>query len=90
VVIAARSKGPLEAAAQELAAATDRRVVPIVADTGSESSVNRELAANVGIGRIADAREVAYVVAFLASPKSASINGDALPMGGGSLGSIYD
>ena len=49
----------------------------------------RELAANVSIGRIVDAAEVAYVVAFLASPKSVSINGDALTTGGGSLGSIY-
>jgi NAD(P)-dependent dehydrogenase (short-subunit alcohol dehydrogenase family) len=49
----------------------------------------RELAANVSIGRIVDAVEVAYVVAFLASPKSVSINGDAITTGGGSLGSIY-
>jgi NAD(P)-dependent dehydrogenase (short-subunit alcohol dehydrogenase family) len=218
VVIAARNKGPLEATAQELAAETGRRIVPIVADTGSEASVDalvqqaivalggvdilvnnaalpggistalkleqivdeqvlqdinikvvgylrtaralaphlvkngwgriinigglaihrtgrpvatlrnvgvaaitknladelgpkginvtavhpgatrtertepaseKELAANVSIGRIVDAQEVAYVVAFLASPKSISINGDALPIGGGSLGSIY-
>ncbi|MET0385521.1 MAG: SDR family NAD(P)-dependent oxidoreductase [Polyangiales bacterium] len=49
----------------------------------------RELAANVGIGRIVDAAEVAYVVAFLASPKSVALNGDAITAGGGSLGSIY-
>ncbi|MDB4977192.1 MAG: fabG6 [Myxococcaceae bacterium] len=49
----------------------------------------RELAAGVSIGRIVDAKEVAYVVTFLASPKSVSINGDAIATGGGSLGSIY-
>ncbi|MEY4581746.1 MAG: 3-oxoacyl-[acyl-carrier-protein] reductase [Pseudomonadota bacterium] len=49
----------------------------------------RELAANVSIGRIVDASEVAYVVAFLASPKSVAIQGDAVTAGGGSLGSIY-
>jgi NAD(P)-dependent dehydrogenase (short-subunit alcohol dehydrogenase family) len=49
----------------------------------------QELAASVSIGRIVDSKEVAYVVAFLASPKSVAINGDAIPVGGGSLGSIY-
>jgi NAD(P)-dependent dehydrogenase (short-subunit alcohol dehydrogenase family) len=41
-----------------------------------------------GIGRIVDAKEVAYVVAFLASPKSVSINGDTIATGGGTLGAI--
>jgi NAD(P)-dependent dehydrogenase (short-subunit alcohol dehydrogenase family) len=41
-----------------------------------------------GIGRIVDAKEVAYVVAFLASPKSVAINGDTIATGGGTLGSI--
>lgn len=49
----------------------------------------QKLAANVSIGRIVDASEVAAVVAFLASPKSVAINGDAIPTGGGSVGSIY-
>jgi NAD(P)-dependent dehydrogenase (short-subunit alcohol dehydrogenase family) len=48
-----------------------------------------KLAASVSIGRIVDASEVAWVVAFLASPKSVAINGDAIAVGGGSLGSIY-
>lgn len=39
--------------------------------------------------RLIDAREVAYVVAFLASPKSAAINGDAVAAGGGMGGSIH-
>jgi NAD(P)-dependent dehydrogenase (short-subunit alcohol dehydrogenase family) len=56
----------------------------------TEKAAERELAqtAQVGIGRIVDAQEVAWVVAFLASPKSASINGDAIPIGGGTLGTI--
>jgi NAD(P)-dependent dehydrogenase (short-subunit alcohol dehydrogenase family) len=49
----------------------------------------RALAASASIGRIVDAREVAWVVAFLASPLSVAINGDAIPVGGGSLGSIH-
>jgi len=39
VVIAARSKGPLEAAAAELSEETRRRVVPIVADVTSRPQV---------------------------------------------------
>jgi NAD(P)-dependent dehydrogenase (short-subunit alcohol dehydrogenase family) len=49
----------------------------------------RELAANVSIGRIVDSSEVAYLVAFLASPKSVAVQGDAVTAGGGSIGSIY-
>lgn len=44
VVIAARTPEPLEAAAAEIAAATGRRVVPIVADTGDESSIRSMVA----------------------------------------------
>ena len=49
----------------------------------------RELAAHSSIGRIVDAREVAYLVAFLASPLSVAINGDAIFAGGGSRGTIH-
>ena len=41
------------------------------------------------IGRMVDAREVAYVVTFLASPKSVAIQGDVIAAGGGVRGSIY-
>jgi NAD(P)-dependent dehydrogenase (short-subunit alcohol dehydrogenase family) len=41
------------------------------------------------IRRIVDAAEVADVVAFLASPRSASITGDCIACGGGTPGSIY-
>jgi NAD(P)-dependent dehydrogenase (short-subunit alcohol dehydrogenase family) len=41
------------------------------------------------IGRIVEADEVAYVVAFLASPKSAAITGDAIACGGGTRGAIH-
>jgi NAD(P)-dependent dehydrogenase (short-subunit alcohol dehydrogenase family) len=52
-------------------------------------AAERDLATGVSIGRIVDAQEVAWVVAFLASPKSVAINGDTLAVGGGSLGAIY-
>jgi NAD(P)-dependent dehydrogenase (short-subunit alcohol dehydrogenase family) len=55
----------------------------------TESASEKALAAGVSIGRIVDASEVAFVVAFLASPKSVAINGDAITAGGGSLGNIY-
>lgn len=41
------------------------------------------------IRRIVDATEVADVVAFLASPRSAAVTGDAIACGGGTPGSIY-
>jgi NAD(P)-dependent dehydrogenase (short-subunit alcohol dehydrogenase family) len=43
----------------------------------------------VSIGRLVTAEEVADVVAFLASPRSVAINGDAVAAGGGSRGWIY-
>jgi NAD(P)-dependent dehydrogenase (short-subunit alcohol dehydrogenase family) len=41
------------------------------------------------IRRIVTAEEIADVVAFLASPRSVAINGDAIAAGGGAPGSIY-
>ena len=41
------------------------------------------------VGRWIDAREIAYVVTFLASPRSAAINGDVIAAGGGIKGVIY-
>jgi NAD(P)-dependent dehydrogenase (short-subunit alcohol dehydrogenase family) len=43
----------------------------------------------VSIGRLVTADEVAHVVAFLASPLSVAINGDAIVAGGGARGPIY-
>jgi NAD(P)-dependent dehydrogenase (short-subunit alcohol dehydrogenase family) len=48
-----------------------------------------ERAAGVTIGRLVTAAEVADVVAFLASPRSVAINGDAIAAGGGAPGPIY-
>jgi NAD(P)-dependent dehydrogenase (short-subunit alcohol dehydrogenase family) len=55
----------------------------------SEEEVERRMAANVVIGRIVDAEEVAYVAAFLASPRSVAITGDAIACGGGWKGAVY-
>jgi NAD(P)-dependent dehydrogenase (short-subunit alcohol dehydrogenase family) len=55
----------------------------------SVEEIERQFAAAVSIGRIVDAAEVANVVAFLASPKSVAINGDAIAVGGGTRGPIF-
>ncbi len=53
------------------------------------ADVEARLGATTSIGRIIDASEVADVVAFLASPRSVAITGDAIATGGGARGSIH-
>ena len=55
----------------------------------SPEAVEERVAANITIGRIVDAAEVADVVAFLASPRSVAINGDAIACGGGARGAVH-
>ena len=55
----------------------------------SVAEVERRLGAGVSIGRIVTAEEVASVVAFLASPRSVAVNGDAIAVGGGAVGPVY-
>jgi len=47
------------------------------------------LTGGIVIGRMVDAAEIADIVAFLASPRSVAITGDAIACGGGVKGSIY-
>lgn len=47
VVIAARTRKQLEQTADELSKETGRRVIPVVADTGDDASVERLIAATV-------------------------------------------
>lgn len=54
-----------------------------------EATARAELDATTTIGRITTAREVADVVAFLASPRSVAINGDAVAAGGGTPGVVH-
>ena len=54
----------------------------------SEQEAEGTLAAN-SIRRMVDAHEVAAIVAFLASPRSVAINGDAIVCGGGQPGPIH-
>jgi NAD(P)-dependent dehydrogenase (short-subunit alcohol dehydrogenase family) len=54
----------------------------------TDQASEQRAAKNNTIGRIVDAKEVAYVVAFLASPKSIAINGETIETGGGRPGVI--
>ncbi|MFI7347324.1 SDR family NAD(P)-dependent oxidoreductase [Streptomyces sp. NPDC049936] len=55
----------------------------------TEAEFGLELAADVSIGRLVQPSEIAYVVAFLASPLSVAINGEAVAAGGGLSGAIF-
>ena len=55
----------------------------------SAEAIEAQMAGNVTIGRLVTAEEVADVVAFLASPRSVAVNGDAVACGGGIRGAIY-
>lgn len=54
-----------------------------------EAAARAELAATTTIGRIATAAEVADVIAFLCSPRSVAVNGDAVAAGGGTPGATH-
>lgn len=53
------------------------------------AEMEKRMAAGTLIGRIVDADEVAVLIAFLASPLSVAITGDAIACGGGAKGSIH-
>ncbi|MDQ8022075.1 MAG: SDR family oxidoreductase [Moraxellaceae bacterium] len=55
----------------------------------TDAEAAQKAAAGNTIGRIVTAEEIAALVTFLASPLGASVNGDAIPAGGGTPGSIY-
>jgi NAD(P)-dependent dehydrogenase (short-subunit alcohol dehydrogenase family) len=55
----------------------------------TEADARAALTSGISIGRMVTAAEVADVVAFLASPRSVAINGDALAVGGGVRGAIH-
>lgn len=49
----------------------------------TESEAEAALTASISIGRMVTAAEIADVIAFLASPRSVAITGDAVAVGGG-------
>jgi NAD(P)-dependent dehydrogenase (short-subunit alcohol dehydrogenase family) len=56
---------------------------------GDAASIAADFAARVSLGRLVHADEVASVIAFLASPLSVALNGDAIIASGGVRGAIY-
>ena len=54
----------------------------------TEEEVTKDMVSEIPAGRISSASEVAYAVAFLATPAAAYINGINLPVDGGRTGSI--
>ena len=70
------------------------RTAPLVAQRAAAQgvapqAVEAQMAAGNSINAIVDASEVAAVVAFLCSPKSRAINGDAIAAGGGAPRTIH-
>ena len=55
----------------------------------SDQDIEKRMADGNSIRHLVDAAEVADVVAFLASPRSIAINGDAIAAGGGARRSIH-
>jgi NAD(P)-dependent dehydrogenase (short-subunit alcohol dehydrogenase family) len=53
------------------------------------AQVERDVVDRIAIRRMVEPSEVASVIAFLASPRSVAISGDAIVCGGGAVGSIY-
>lgn len=72
---------------------TERSADVIAARAEAEGLTHEEVEARMAAGNsikhFVDAREVAYVVVFLCSPKSIAINGDVIAAGGGTPRSIY-
>jgi len=65
------------------------RLAKIAEEHGITADEAESFMGRNSIGRMVDASEVASVVAFLASPRSVAINGDAIAVGGGASGSIF-
>ena len=55
----------------------------------AEAAIEAQMAAGNSIQHLVTADEVAFVVAFLCSPRSRAINGDAIAAGGGAPRSIH-
>ena len=72
---------------------TERTAALVEAQMSSQGitaeEAEKRMASNISIGRMIDAEEIAYVITFLASPKSVAINGDAVAAAGGSGRAIH-
>ena len=55
----------------------------------SEAEIERRMDRRNLVNKLITAEQIGFLVAFLASPKAIAINGDSIPAGGGTPGSIY-
>jgi NAD(P)-dependent dehydrogenase (short-subunit alcohol dehydrogenase family) len=55
----------------------------------SEAEVEKRMDGGNLVKKLITAEQIAWLVAFLASPKAMAINGDSIPAGGGTPGAIY-
>lgn len=66
------------------------RLTRQAAETGETvAALEAKMAANLSSQHLVDASEIADIVAFLASPRSVAITGDAIAAGGGAKGPIH-
>ena len=70
-----------------------KRLKALISDIASKRglnshTINQEIIAEIPVGRIAQPEEIAYAIAFLASPAASYINGINLPVDGGKLLSL--
>jgi NAD(P)-dependent dehydrogenase (short-subunit alcohol dehydrogenase family) len=56
--------------------------------SGDRCDGEKRAIASTSVGRLIEAGEIAYLVAFLASPKSIAVNGETIAAGGGIIGPI--
>ena len=103
LALLARDPERLGTAAKQLAADHGRRVLTLPADTTDDTAVRAVIARTAdelgGVDILVNnaavpaapgsPRALADVVAFLASPRSVAINGDAIAAGGGASGTIH-
>jgi len=55
----------------------------------SEADMEKRMDGGNLVKKLITADQIGYLVAFLASPKAMAVNGDSIPAGGGTPGSIY-
>ena len=69
--------------------ASEGKLAALAQARGITAAEAEKLMAFNSVGRMIDSSEGANVVAFLASPRSVAINGDAIAVGGGVPGAIF-